>query len=653
MPAPANDDYANATVITGASGTAGPFNNNGAYIETGEPGHFKYNPGPVYPTGQGTVGPFNTVWFSWSCPANGNYLFSVTGNATTPITFPATINVGEPDGTYVTGWIKFSRTAGTLLLDQSVGDGDGVGYNASIAFAAVTGQTYLFQIDTRIANQTGNFILTWGPFNPIQLGGCGTAPLNFNTNTQCLASLQIPDVTATAYTSFGTFSGPGVFAIRWTGGNAPTGDCGAGSCLIVDGGNFTTFQPWSDPGQNSGTTAFATGTVVIGGGVCAAGVALRNIPCYAFDGYNGPYWVTNQTTPGTGEFLNPGGIGNQYTANATYAVGDYWSNSPSGNNYTVCIQAVPAHQPDFAGATNGTWTQFYTINAPTTICSEVQLPAHPAGQQIGIANFAGSGTNSPQTNPLFQLVYYPMTTANVYGTSFSLTGSGSPWSINVTLRNSTNLDFSNTTVALLNTGGISSASAAQVLDLPATTNTTTGNFTFNATPGLVTATFQISRNGVVVGTISYPLYPVFSVSLLTNFSTSAPAPNPLTDVSVFCYPPLKLYYCYLTLNLQPPQGSLPTAWNTVGFTFSVTSGSVSVYEVDPYYPPENTCAPNASLSGTMNPGVYPNSPSGNQLLAQPGFAVTGAVQSLTVQCLLTVNGAAYPTFTQTIGIPAT
>ena len=72
---PVNDDFASAATLSGASGGLS-LNTGGAGVQTGEPGHYNYNPGPVYPVTRAIVGPFATVWYKWTCPATDNYFFS-------------------------------------------------------------------------------------------------------------------------------------------------------------------------------------------------------------------------------------------------------------------------------------------------------------------------------------------------------------------------------------------------------------------------------------------------------------------------------------------------------------------------------------------------------------------------------------------------
>ncbi len=64
LAAPANDDFANAIDLPGNSGTQTGTDNIDATLEGGEPG-----PGAT-----------NTVWFKWTCPADGDFTYGTSGS---------------------------------------------------------------------------------------------------------------------------------------------------------------------------------------------------------------------------------------------------------------------------------------------------------------------------------------------------------------------------------------------------------------------------------------------------------------------------------------------------------------------------------------------------------------------------------------------
>src|ERR1017187_5224645 len=64
--APANDNFANAFAISGASGATNG-SNVGASLEAGEPNLFGVAVG-------------ESVWYPWTAPANGSYTFTTVGS---------------------------------------------------------------------------------------------------------------------------------------------------------------------------------------------------------------------------------------------------------------------------------------------------------------------------------------------------------------------------------------------------------------------------------------------------------------------------------------------------------------------------------------------------------------------------------------------
>ena len=78
------------------------------------------------------------------------------------------------------------------------------------------------------------------------------------------------------------------------------------------------------------------------------------------------------------------------------------------------------------------------------------------------------------------------------------------------------------TVTLLNTGGISNAGNPVAVTLAANATTNSGNITFDADPhnNLLTATIQISICWIVVGTLTYPMFPIITISALTLHSSN-------------------------------------------------------------------------------------------------------------------------------------
>jgi hypothetical protein len=140
LPPPANDNFANAQVLTGCSGTVAG-TNNGATKEAGEPTHF-----------YGSSGSTRSVWYQWQAPATGLVTVNTTGSSFDTILAAyagdsfSSLNVGvnndDESPTITTSTITFHATEG--LVVRLVVDG----YNNS-----------------GLGGDTGNLTLNWSQSN--------------------------------------------------------------------------------------------------------------------------------------------------------------------------------------------------------------------------------------------------------------------------------------------------------------------------------------------------------------------------------------------------------------------------------------------------------------------------------------------------------
>jgi len=118
---PANDNFANAATLSGASGTAGGYNNKLATKEVGEADC-------VY----GDV--TNTVWFNWTCPANCSWTISTLGSRDpggnewdaciaiyTGATVSTAVKLAEQDTGYEETLTVQGINAGEILYLQAAG----------------------------------------------------------------------------------------------------------------------------------------------------------------------------------------------------------------------------------------------------------------------------------------------------------------------------------------------------------------------------------------------------------------------------------------------------------------------------------------------------------------------------------------------------
>ena len=124
---PANDNFANAIILAANPTGYVSGNNIGATVEAGEPGKLQFDPSSIYPAPP-AVAAEHTVWWSWTCPLAGAYLFETRGNDGTHWTdFKSVIQAftGDPTTPIVSG-----LTETPYLLNQSVGLGNGYEYAA-------------------------------------------------------------------------------------------------------------------------------------------------------------------------------------------------------------------------------------------------------------------------------------------------------------------------------------------------------------------------------------------------------------------------------------------------------------------------------------------------------------------------------------------
>ena len=131
LAAPANDDFANAQVITGLTGSVSS-TNIGATSEIGEPDHAG-NPGG------------HSIWYSWTAPADGNVAFTTLGSA-----FDTLLAV-------YTG-----AAVGALTLVAANDDDPGAGGVSTVSFAVSNGLTYKVAVDG-FSGKVGSVNLHWHP----------------------------------------------------------------------------------------------------------------------------------------------------------------------------------------------------------------------------------------------------------------------------------------------------------------------------------------------------------------------------------------------------------------------------------------------------------------------------------------------------------
>jgi hypothetical protein len=129
--APANDDFANARVITGAIGQVSDSNVN-ATTEIGEPDH------------AGHVGG-HSIWYSWTAPKDGAVVFTTAGSSF---------------DTLLAAYTGVAVNALTVVAAND--DAPGLGRRSAISFPVSGGVTYRIAVDGFSGKvEVGSVDLTW------------------------------------------------------------------------------------------------------------------------------------------------------------------------------------------------------------------------------------------------------------------------------------------------------------------------------------------------------------------------------------------------------------------------------------------------------------------------------------------------------------
>ena len=164
--APANDAFASATTLSGATGTT-TFNSGGATRESGEPAH-------------GATSGAASVWFTWTAPASGSLRVTTAGSG------------------YDTLLAAYTGSALGSLTQLAANDDANGGTTSSITFNVTAGTTYRFAADG------------WG-------GQAGAGMLNWTLTEQSAPANDAFAVATTISGESGTGSGNTTLASRETG----------------------------------------------------------------------------------------------------------------------------------------------------------------------------------------------------------------------------------------------------------------------------------------------------------------------------------------------------------------------------------------------------------------------------------------------------
>jgi uncharacterized repeat protein (TIGR01451 family) len=147
--APANDNFANATLISGAFGNL-TSSNLTATAEAGE---------PVISAAGGIGG---SVWYKWVAPASGTMVMGTCNLSSSAATTFDTM-LGAYTGATVGALTTLAANDDTAGCNSTVN----AGWASTISFAATSGTTYFIKVDGYSSTTPqGNFTLYWGIVGP-------------------------------------------------------------------------------------------------------------------------------------------------------------------------------------------------------------------------------------------------------------------------------------------------------------------------------------------------------------------------------------------------------------------------------------------------------------------------------------------------------
>lgn len=436
MSAPANDNFASAFLISTSAGSM-VATNEGATSQVGEPG----NNG-------------RTVWWAWTCPSTGVYYFTTDGASAGSISTAFKSIISAFTGTTVGGLIPVA-----LDFDDSLGDGNGYAYGATIAFTAMNGTTYNIRVDTRDGG-TGVIYFEWGVFSRTRLGSCAGCNFEFDS-ALCVSKATFGDATDadSLKASFGIFPpASGNYYIRYCGGAFEffSGNFGSGGkSFFVSYINLSGILHTGDSDQGG----FGSLTPFNSRFECEQSIVCEQ----------------------SGIFIHYGGE-------------------------IYLLLNIPSDLINIFGDLPIT---YFSVFEPPLVLIDPERPV-----RITPVNNLHHYQNS-DANPSWQLLYQPfliseLSTAN----GFDIHGSGTNWTCGFNILNTSLFNFDSVTVELLPSGGVTEPSFPVIVSLTAGGNSS-ASFTFTADPTarLTTAMLQISRNNIVIGILQYPIYPIYSAQI--------------------------------------------------------------------------------------------------------------------------------------------
>jgi uncharacterized delta-60 repeat protein len=334
-PAPANDLFANATVLATASGGSVSGTNTHATKETGEPTH------------GGSAGGAS-VWFSWTPAASGQTVFYTTYTGL---------------GDFGANLAVYTGTAVGALTPVASGNNGHVyqSYRSAVRFNATAGTTYRIALDG-FDGLNGDFALTWAPI---------AAPTIASVSPTSVYAGQYLNITGAGFLPGATVAIGGATV----------------SALNLDVGGPTAVAVYRVP--FSAVTGPVSVTTALGTGTSTGNVTVTSAPAPTISGFAPTVGVVGTGVSITGAALSLGDAppivrfgGVQVTGYVSEGSNSIYVNVPAG--------AITGPISVQTSAGTGTSANPFVIAGPPTISSQ---PANVVAAVGGTASFAVTATS--------------------------------------------------------------------------------------------------------------------------------------------------------------------------------------------------------------------------------------------------------------------
>jgi Ca2+-binding RTX toxin-like protein len=205
--APANDFFANAQRISGASGSV-TGSNVGATGEAGEPDNARVS------------APIQSVWYKWTVPFQATWSFDTCGSS-----FDTTIGIYQ------------GNAVGSLYL-LATGDDDhtgACGNDSRVILQGTAGKVYRISVDGYLS-ATGSLVLNWAVPTCTITGTPGPDTINGTQGNDVICSAGGNDVVFGSGGNDTILGGPGNDTLGGEGGNDFVVGNGGGDTLLGESG---------------------------------------------------------------------------------------------------------------------------------------------------------------------------------------------------------------------------------------------------------------------------------------------------------------------------------------------------------------------------------------------------------------------------------